>query len=278
MIRACCIGWPIKHARSPLIHRYWLREYGIEGDYVGEGVEPARFADFFRRLADHGYVGCNITLPHKEEAFSLLDEVDPAAVAVGAVNTVWIEDGRLVGMNTDVPGFLANLDDHVPNWDQETRHALVLGAGGAARGIVHGLLSRGVEIITVANRTRGKAKALAAASGANVHAASLGEAPALLPEVDLLVNTTALGMAGQPELDFPLEGLKSSAVVTDVVYVPLETDLLVRAAARGHRIVGGLGMLLHQAVPGFERWFGVTPKVTAALHDLVAADVRGPTT
>lgn len=275
MKRACIVGWPVKHSRSPMIHRYWLQRLGLAGDYVQEGVPPEDFARFLKSLGDRGYVGCNVTLPHKEAAFALLDEVDPAAAALGAANTIWLEDGRLCGSNSDVMGFLASLDADVPGWAEETGHALVLGAGGAARGIVHGLISRGVERITVANRSADRAEAIAAEFGPRVAAAALSSAPNLLPGTDLLINTTALGMAGQPPLDLALDGLKTSAIVTDIVYVPLETPLITGARARGHRVVGGLGMLLYQAIPGFSKWFGTTPAVTPELYELVAADVRG---
>ncbi|MGL4290866.1 MAG: shikimate dehydrogenase [Phreatobacter sp.] len=275
MKRACIVGWPVRHSRSPMIHRYWLAEHGIAGDYLQEGIAPADFERFLRGLADHGYVGCNVTLPHKEMAFALLDEIEPAAAALGAANTIWLDGGRLHGTNSDVAGFLASLDAEQPGWAEEAGHSLVLGAGGAARGIVHGLLSRGVATVTVANRSLGKAEAIAAEFGHRVRSAALSEIAGMLPSVDLLVNTTALGMNGQPPLDLSLEGLKATAIVSDIVYVPLETALIVQAASRGHRTVGGLGMLLYQAIPGFSRWFGVTPIVTPALYDLVAADVRG---
>ncbi|MBY0363530.1 MAG: shikimate dehydrogenase [Phreatobacter sp.] len=275
MIRACCIGWPVTHIRSPLIHGFWLAQYGIAGTYTREAVEPGDVARFLRGLADQGLAGCNVTIPHKEAAFAAMDEVDPGAVAVGAVNTVWHEDGRLIGMNSDVIGFLKNLDDQVAGWEGEVAHALVLGAGGAARGIVHGLLSRGVPRVTLANRSPAKADAIAAAHPRAIRTQDWQTLPDALGDVDLLVNTTSLGMSGQPPLDLPLETLKPSAIVSDIVYVPLETDLLARAAARGHRTVEGLGMLLHQAVPGFARWFGITPDVTPALYEHLAADVRG---
>lgn len=275
MIRACCIGWPITHVRSPLIHGFWLKRYGIDGAYGREAVEPGGVAAFLRSLGDRGLAGCNVTIPHKEAAFAAMDEVDPGAVAVGAVNTVWLDGGRLVGMNSDVIGFLKNLDQQAPGWEGEVGHALVLGAGGAARGIVHGLLSRGIPVVTVANRSLAKAEVIAAGHPRAIRAASWNDLPRLIGDADLLVNTTSLGMVGQPPLDLPLDGLKPSAIVSDIVYVPLETDLLVRAAARGHRTVEGLGMLLHQAVPGFERWFGVTPEVTPDLHAHLATDIRG---
>jgi shikimate dehydrogenase len=273
MTRACCIGWPIEHVRSPIIHNHWLRELGIAGEYTREGVRPEQFAAFFRGLSDQGFAGCNVTLPHKEMAFSLLDEVDPAAVAVGAVNTVWVDGGRLVGMNSDVPGFIANLDEEAPGWDRTTGHAVVIGAGGAARGIVYGLIERGVGIVTLANRSVDKAEQIARQFPSRVKVAALDSLSSVLGSCDLLVNTTSLGMAGQPPLAVDLERLKPGAIVSDIVYVPLVTDLLHRAAERGHPTVGGLGMLLHQAVPGFERWFGTRPTVTRALYDLVAADI-----
>ena len=275
MIRACCIGWPVTHVRSPLIHGYWLKRYGIDGAYGREAVEPGAVEAFLRSLGDRGLAGCNVTIPHKESAFAAMDEVDPGAVAVGAVNTVWLDGGRLVGMNSDVIGFLKNLDQQAPGWDREVGHALILGAGGAARGIVHGLLSRGVPVVTVANRSLAKAEAIAAGHPRAIRPLSWDALPRQLAEADLLVNTTSLGMVGQPPLELPLDALKPSAIVSDIVYVPLETDLLARAAARGHRTVEGLGMLLHQAVPGFQRWFGVTPEVTADLHAHLAADIRG---
>lgn len=273
MTRACCIGWPIEHVRSPIIHNHWLKTMGIAGAYTREGVRPEHFATFFRGLAEQGFAGCNVTLPHKETAFALLDEVDPAAMAVGAVNTVWLDGGKLVGMNSDVPGFIANLDEEAPAWDRTSAHAVVIGAGGAARGIVYGLIERGVEIITLANRSTGKAELIARQYPGRVRVAGLDDLPSALATCDLLVNTTSLGMAGQPPLAVDLDHMKPGAIVSDIVYAPLVTDLLRQAAERGHPTVGGLGMLLHQAVPGFERWFGVRPTVTRALYDLVAADI-----
>ncbi len=275
MIRACCIGWPIHHVRSPLIHGFWLKAYGIDGEYTREAVEPGEAHAFLRSLADRGFAGCNVTIPHKEAAFAAMDEVDPGAVAVGAVNTVWREGGRLIGMNSDVTGFLLNLDDQVPGWDREVGHAVVLGAGGAARGIVHGLRSRGIETITLANRSLSKAEAIAAGDPRRIRPVAWSDLPVALPGADLLVNTTSLGMSGQPPLDLALDGLKGAAIVSDIVYVPLVTPLLAEARRRGHRTAEGLGMLLHQAVPGFRKWFGVTPEVTPALHAHLAADVRG---
>ncbi|WP_439572282.1 shikimate dehydrogenase [Phreatobacter sp.] len=274
MIRACVVGWPISHSRSPMIHGHWIETFGIDGAYGREAVAPEDFAGFITTLADRGYAGCNVTLPHKEQALAMVEDADAAARAVGAVNTVWLEGGRLRGANTDVPGFLASLDASAPGWDSGLDHAVVLGAGGAARGIVHGLIERGAGIVTVANRSADRAERLVSDHPVGrISATALADVGPALQTADLLVNTTSLGMKGQPALDLPLDSLKSSALVTDIVYVPLETDLLRAARLRGHPTVGGLGMLLHQAVPGFARWFGRTPAVTTALYDLVAADI-----
>ncbi|QCK85288.1 shikimate dehydrogenase [Phreatobacter aquaticus] len=275
MTKACVIGWPVEHARSPIIHNHWIKTYGITGSYGRELIEPGKVGSFLKNLRDLGYAGCNITVPHKEEALAALDDIDPTAAALGAVNTVWLDQDRLCGMNTDVPGFLANLDETVPEWTRRTTHAVVLGAGGAARGIVYGLVNSGVETVTVVNRSLDRAEAVAAIYPGRARALAMADVGGLLPRADLLINTTSLGMKGQPALDLPLDRLKPDAIVADIVYVPLKTSLLVEAEARGHAIVGGLGMLLHQAVPGFEHWFGVKPEVTRDLYDLVAADIEG---
>jgi shikimate dehydrogenase len=271
--KACVIGWPIKHSRSPIIHRFWLKELGIEGDYVIQPVEPERAAIFFARFAESGYVGGNVTVPHKETAYAAVARREPAARAIGAVNTLWLEDGALVGTNTDATGFLANLDQAAPGWDRAAGTALVLGAGGAARAVVFALTTRGFARIHVVNRTAARAAALAERFGAAVMPAEPEALPALLGEADVLINTTSLGMEGQPPLEIDLAPLKQSAIVNDLVYVPLATPLLAAARARGLVAVDGLGMLLHQAVPGFERWFGARPEVTPALRAAVLADL-----
>jgi len=274
MIRkACVIGWPIKHSRSPIVHRFWLNELGIEGDYVIQPVEPERAAIFLARFAESGYVGGNVTVPHKETAYAAVARREPAARAIGAVNTLWLEDGVLVGTNTDATGFLANLDQEAPGWDRSRGTALVLGAGGAARAIAWALTTRGFARIHVVNRTSARAAALAERFGATVLPAGPDALPALLAEADVLINTTSLGMEGQPPLAIDLAPLKKSAIVNDLVYVPLTTPLLAAARARGLVAVDGLGMLLHQAVPGFERWFGVRPTVTPALRAALLADL-----
>jgi shikimate dehydrogenase len=271
--KAFVAGHPIAHSRSPLIHGHWLEQHGLAGSYERIDVEPQNFDAFFRGFAENGFRGGNVTIPHKEAAFRLADATTERARRLAAVNTLWIEDGRVHGDNTDVTGFLANLEDALGAWRAGV--ALVLGAGGAARGVVAGLLERGVEKIVVANRTDGKAQELAAFAPDGIAPAAWRDIPALLPQADLLVNTTSLGMAGAPALDIDLAGLSRDAIVADIVYVPLETPLLRQARALGHRAVDGLGMLLHQAVPGFARWFGVMPTVTPALRALIAADIEG---
>jgi shikimate dehydrogenase len=272
---ACLIGWPAAHSRSPLIHHYWLRKLDITGGYSIEAVPPEEFATFIRRLPARGFVGANITIPHKERALAL-SLPDARACAVGAANTLWIEAGELRSTNTDVEGFINNLDACAAGWD-EASEVLVLGAGGSARAVVFGLLERGVKCVHLANRTPERAKALAEALaeqfGSNVRPVAWDGIAETLPRVKLLVNTTALGMDGQPSLDIDVGLLPQEAVVADLVYVPLETALLAAAKARGLRTADGLGMLLHQAVRGFELWFGQRPLVTSELRALVEADL-----
>ncbi|MCS0502521.1 shikimate dehydrogenase [Ancylobacter mangrovi] len=271
--RAAVIGHPVAHSRSPLIHGYWLKSHGIDGSYGLFDVAPADIDRFLGDFAASGLVGANVTVPHKEAAFRAARELDPVAVALGAVNTLWLEDGRLCGANTDVHGFLANLDAAEPDWTRALGEAVVLGAGGAARGIIHGLLSRGLDRVVVANRTFARAEAMRAHFGPRVLPVEWRDMPATLAGCQLLVNTTSLGMKGQPPLDIDLSALSPDALVTDIVYVPLVTPLLAAARAQGLATVDGLGMLLHQAVPGFERWFGVRPQVTSELRELVLADL-----
>ncbi len=271
--RACVIGHHVTYSRSPMLHGYWLRQLGLPGSYGLVDIAPDDFPGFFRNMAGAGYVGGNITKPHKGAAFRLVDQHDPAAEAVGAVNTVWHENGRLIGGNTDVPGYLANLDEQAAGWDVAGGSAVVVGAGGAASSVVHGLLDRGLRVAVV-NRTFAHAEALAARFGSRVSAHSPSDLPRLLAGASLLTNTTLLGAAGQPSLDIDLAPLDRRAVVCDIVYVPLETELLKLALRRGHRTADGLGMLMHQAVPAFARWFGVVPRVTAELRALLEADIR----
>jgi shikimate dehydrogenase len=268
---ACLIGWPAAHSRSPLIHHYWLRTLGIEGGYVIEAVPPDEFGDFVLHLSTHGFVGANVTIPHKERALAL-SKPDDRARAIGAANTLWFEDGELRSTNTDVEGFVDNLDACAPGWDKAS-DALVLGAGGAARAVVFGLLERGIRRVHLVNRTPERARALADQFGAGVLPAAWGTIGDLLPRTGLVVNTTSLGMHGQPALELDVGRLPTGAVVADLVYVPLETPILAAARARGLQTADGLGMLLHQAVRGFELWFGQRPQVTPELRSLVEADL-----
>ena len=272
MKRACVIGWPVEHSRSPAIHRFWLKQYGIDGAYEKEAVPPAEAARFIRSLAERGYVGANVTLPHKLMALQAADIADEAARAIGAANTLWLDGaGRLHASNTDAYGFMTNLNAQAPHWNEGRRPAMVLGAGGAARAILHGLVAAGVNRILLANRTRERAEALAASFAPNVEVVDWDDRDRALAGRGLLVNATSLGMTGKGTLDIDLAKLPFDAVVADIVYSPLETALLAAARARGNLVVDGLGMLLHQAVPGFERWFGVRPEVTPELRAHVAA-------
>ena len=269
--KACVIGHPVAHSRSPKLHGYWLRTLGIAGAYELADVTEEQFPEFLRTLRARGYVGSNITVPHKETAFRLVTHRDEAARAIGAVNVIWYENGELVAGNTDVHGFLAHLDATAPDWDGAPRRAVILGAGGGARSITYGLRSRGVTV-DVVNRTIARAEKLAADFGASAH--GWDDFSHLLARADLLVNATSMGMIGKPPLDIDLAPLPQHAIVYDIVYVPLETALLRAARGRGHRTVDGLGMLLHQAVPAFARWFGVTPRVTPELRAMIEADIK----
>ena len=274
MRRACVIGWPVEHSRSPLIHRYWLKHYGIDGDYVKEAVRPEELARFLGSLGARGYAGANVTLPHKEAALRAAESADEAAMAIGAANTLWLDpDGTLHASNTDAYGFMTNLEAEAPDWNAGRRPVMLLGAGGAARAILHGLLAAGVSRILLANRTRDRAEDLAEAFGEAVEMVDWADRNRALQGCGLLVNATSLGMTGKEALDVDLTALPNDAVVADIVYSPLETALLAAARERGNRVVDGLGMLLHQAVPGFERWFGIRPEVTPDLRAHVAASL-----
>jgi shikimate dehydrogenase len=270
---ACLIGWPAAHSRSPLIHHYWLRALGISGGYSIEAVPPEGFADFVLHLASRGFVGANVTIPHKERALALTLP-DVRARAIGAANTLWYEGSELRSTNTDVEGFINNLDASAPGWDA-TSDALVVGAGGASRAVVFGLIERGIARLHLANRTFERAQSVADQFGPKVQPIAWGEIGEVVSRAGLLVNTTSLGMHRQPALKVDVGLLPQHAVVSDLVYVPLETPLLAAAKARGLRTADGLGMLLHQAVGGFELWFGQRPRVTAELRALVEADLTG---
>ena len=266
------VGWPVSHSRSPKLHGYWLRHHRIDGTYVPLPIRPETFERGLRMLAAFGFRGVNVTIPHKEVALAACDEVDVQARRLGAVNTIVVRDGRLEGSNTDVFGFLENLVRGAPNWRAGDAPAVVVGAGGAARAVAVALLDAAVPEIRLVNRTRSRAESVAKSLGGPLRVVDWGDRARALSRAGLLVNATSLGMVGQPPLDLDLSELPSEAVVNDIVYAPLETPLLAEAASRGHRVVDGLGMLLHQARPGFEAWFGVKPEVTDELRRFVMSD------
>jgi shikimate dehydrogenase len=276
MKKACLMGHPVAHSRSPMIHGYWLKTLGIEGAYELKDLTPEQFPGFAGGLGKNGYIGGNVTAPHKEAAFRLVQKRDEASQAVGAVNTLWLENESLMGGNSDVHGFVANLDDRAPGWNVPGCKVLVLGSGGAARSAVYALKQRGAEV-DIVNRTLSRAQELAQRFGAAAHA--WDGLARLLPGSDVLVNCTSLGMTGKETLQIDFASLKKSAVVYDIVYVPLQTALLAQAKERGHRTVDGLGMLLQQAGFGFRKWFGGDPRVTPELRRTVEADIvaKAPT-
>jgi shikimate dehydrogenase len=274
MRRACVIGWPVEHSRSPAIHGYWLKRYGIEGAYTKEAVRPEAVGAFLRSLGEKGFQGCNVTVPHKEAAFRLADETDASAKAVRAANTLWLESGHLCAANTDTYGFMTHLNACAPGWKQRDAPVSILGAGGAARAIVFGLLEAGVEEIRVFNRTRDRAEMIASEFGDRIKVHDWADRSALSRAAAVLVNATSAGLDGQGSLDIDFAGFRDDCVVSDIVYVPLETGLIHEAKRRGLRTVDGLGMLLHQAVPGFEKWFGTRPEVTDELYRLIAAGIE----
>lgn len=269
------MGWPVGHSRSPMLHGHWLRRYGIDGAYVPMAVRPERIGQALAALPALGFAGCNLTLPHKETALPHLAEIDSAARRIGAVNTIVVRaDGALVGSNTDAFGFLENLKAGAPSWRPDAGPAVMIGAGGAARAVGVALADAGVPEIRIVNRTRARAEQLAEQLGLKCRASDWDGRSKALDGAALLVNTSSLGMAGQPPLDLALDALPKAAVVNDIVYVPLETPLLADARRRGNAAVDGLGMLLHQGRPGFHAWFGVDPEVTRALWDELAADIK----
>ncbi|MEW5963562.1 MAG: shikimate dehydrogenase [Pseudomonadota bacterium] len=275
MKRACVIGWPIEHSRSPLIHGYWLERYGIAGSYEKIAVTPDAAPDFIRRLEANGLVGCNVTVPLKEIAFAAVVERDASARAVGAVNTIWLENGRTLGANTDTYGFMTHLEQSAPKWRDADRPVVLIGAGGAARAVAFGFLEAGVGEVRVVNRTRARADELARQFGPRVKVFDWSRFDAATRGAGVIVNTTTIGMKGEGVLPVDWCTPAAGCIVADIVYVPLLTPLLVGARAAGFGTVDGLGMLLHQAVPGFEKWFGIRPEVTGELRARLVADIEG---
>lgn len=273
-ILAGVMGWPVAHSRSPKIHNHWISQLGLQGAYVLLPVDPVHLPVALKGLAALGFAGCNVTIPHKVAAMHLVDQVDPVARRMGAINTIVVQpDGSLCGFNNDGYGYIQSLLDAHPDWKADAGPLTVLGAGGGARAVVVSLAERGAREIRVCNRSLEKAQALAQEFGAPLRAVPWQDRHDALADATLLVNTTNQGMAGQAALDLSLEQLPNHAVVSDLVYVPLETPLLAAARARGNRTVGGLGMLLHQARPAFHAWFGALPEVTPELRRMVEASL-----
>jgi shikimate dehydrogenase len=273
MRKACVIGWPIAHSRSPLIHNYWLKKHGIDGSYERVPVPSDQLAAFLKNLATNGFVGCNVTIPHKETAMGFIQHLDESAKSIGALNTVYIQNGETHATSTDGEGFLQNLLAHHPQFSLDNKAVTILGAGGSAKAIVERLLRANVASITIINRTIERAQELKEAFGKKIQVHANDSFQHILKTCDLLINTTSQGMNGHDPLMIDLTRLPKHALVADIVYVPLKTQLIKDAEALGLRTVPGLGMLLHQAVRGFELWFGVKPEVTTELCTLVARDI-----
>lgn len=271
--KAFIIGHPISHSRSPMIHGHWLEKYAIAGSYERVDVAPSDLAAFVRGMRSNGFVGGNVTIPHKEAVCGLVDRMDEAAELIGAANTLWFEEGHLNGSNSDAPGFAADLDNRAAGWRQ-ARAALVLGAGGASRAVLFALIQAGIPEIRLVNRSPERARELADRFGSGIRAEPWNARDDLSSGAELVVNTTSIGLNGEGGSPLDVASLPDNAIVNDIVYTPLLTPLLVAAKARGLKTVDGLGMLLEQAVPGFERWFGVRPQVTEALRALVVADIE----
>lgn len=273
---ASIIGWPVGHSLSPRLHGFWLRRYGIDGAYVPLEIHPDNFEPAFCALPALGFAGTNVTLPHKESALACVDEADETARRIGAANTITVRpDGSLHGGNSDAFGFRENLIAELPGWDPTAAPAVVVGAGGSARAICVALMDLGVPEIRLINRTASRADSLAGDLGGPFQVISWPDREKRLTDAGLLVNTTAMGMSGNPPLDLDLRRLPAEAVVTDIVYTPLETPLLAAARARGNAVVDGMGMLLHQGRPGFAKWFGIEPQVTEELRAFVLEGLPG---
>ncbi len=269
------MGWPVMHSRSPLMHNYWMAQQGLKGIYLPLAIRPGLLEGALRGLHPLGFSGCNVTIPHKLDAMRLCDEVDEVARLIGAISCVVVrEDGSLFGTNNDWRGFLGNLRDADPGWKGDAGPAVVLGAGGGARAVCHALLQEGAPEIRLVNRTPAHAKAIADDLGGPISVLAWDARHEALAGAACVVNTTSLGMAGQPALLMDLDRLDPRALVADIVYTPLETGLLAGALKRGNRTVGGLGMLLHQGPPAWKLWFGLTPEVTTELHALMRESIR----
>ena len=272
-LKAFVCGHPIKHSKSPAIHGYWLKKYGLDGTYERIDVAPEGLTDFLESMRQSGFAGGNATIPHKEAVFAFVPKKDDAALAIGAANTLWFEGDTLVAGNTDAYGFASNLDDQIPQW-RDAKRAMVFGAGGASRAIIYALLDAGIAHIDVVNRTFERAANLAESFGSKIHPMTWDTAAGAVQKADLFVNSTSLGMEGQPDFPPILEQARINALAADIVYIPLETPFLKLAKKQGLRTSDGLGMLLHQAVPGFEKWFGIRPVVDDGLRRHVLTEIN----
>ena len=267
---ASVMGWPVMHSRSPMLHNYWMRQHALTGVYVPLAIQPDGLAAALRALHPLGFSGCNLTLPHKQTAMAVVDEVDEVARRIGAISCVTVRaDGSLAGTNNDCFGFIHNLKQEYPNWRADAGPAVVLGAGGGARAVCYALMQAGATEIRVVNRSFARAQSLAADFGAPLQALPWEQRHAALDGAAMAVNTTSLGMAGQPALDIRLDALPKTALAADIIYIPLETPLLAAARRRGNRTSNGLGMLLHQARPAWKLWFGIEPAVTVELREMM---------
>ena len=274
MKKACVIGWPVNHSRSPLIHNYWLKQLKIEGLYERVAVEPKDLKDFIRNLKINGYQGCNVTIPHKEKALAAVDSYDQIALETGSLNTVFLLDDKIKGTSTDGKGFLNNILSNYPNYEVQNKTVFIIGAGGSAKAICQKLLQSNVKTIFVLNRTMERALELQKSFGDKIQIVTPEKLQEKLRTSDMLINSTSQGMIGQPPLEIEIHDLPKHALVADIVYVPLKTKLIIEAETLGLKTVPGLGMLLHQAVEGFQLWFGIRPQVSQELYDLVARDIE----
>lgn len=273
ILKAFVCGHPIKHSKSPAIHGYWLSKYGINGSYERIDVAPENLANFLSSMKPAGFIGGNATIPHKEAVFAHVSRKDEAAAAIGAANTLWFEGDHLIAGNTDAYGFAANLDDQIPQW-RNAKRAMIFGAGGASRAIIYAMLEVGIKHINLVNRTLERAEKLAEDFGPNVHPMNWESAANAVRHADLFVNSTSLGMEGQPDFPPILDEAQPESLAADIVYIPPETPFLRLAKKQGLKTSDGLGMLLHQAVPGFEKWFGVKPEVDEGLRQHVLAEIN----
>jgi shikimate dehydrogenase len=268
-MKAAVIGYPIAHSKSPYIHEYWMKQNNIAGSYEAISIDPKNFKDGIQKLIGQNYNGFNVTVPHKQNIIEFCSEIDKTAQAIGAVNTILIKDQKLIGKNTDSFGFIENIKQQKPNFIFKNKQVLILGAGGASRAIIYGLKQQNVAKIHLSNRTLEKAQILA--KEFDIEFIEWEKKESVLDKIDLLINTTSLGMVGKPELELSLETLKPEALVTDIVYAPLMTELLKQAKNKHNQIVTGIGMLLHQARPAFQAWTGIMPDVTEELEELILA-------